>query len=357
MKPKTLFNGSFFVLLALMLYEAGRILWPSCGALLGAAILAIVFYPVHQGLGRYMASPSLRALVSSFFVFTFFVVPVGLLVWAAVAQSDTVMPIAKPVIEGLARWAGSIPNEILSWASGKFPWLSDQMGAPLAVLQSHFSDWIRESISWFPRLGAAAAMLTIKFAGYVSLALVALYFFFRDGEALLHQVNRLLPLDAEIKRRIESKIRQMVVGVARGSILTSVAQGIAATAGFLILRTPSAFLLGFITMLVSVIPMVGTALIWAPLSVYYFWSGAYLKGTFLLVWSLLVTGSIDNFLRPWLIGAKEDVPFLWLFFSIVGGLQVFGLFGLLIGPLVMAVLIILLDVYRHVYLGTAAGEK
>jgi predicted PurR-regulated permease PerM len=149
----------------------------------------------------------------------------------------------------------------------------------------------------------------------------------------------------------------MVTGVARGAMITSLAQGLAATIGFLILGTPSAFLLGFVSMLLSVIPLLGTALVWGPACVYYFWSGSALKGAFLLVWSIAVTGSIDNFLRPWLIGSRENIPFFWLFFSIVGGLQVFGLFGVLLGPLAIAVLTILLDIYRQAYLPPSSHSR
>lgn len=350
MDRKSLFNGAFFLLLATFLYLAVRVLWPSCGALLAAAILAVIFYPAHQFLGREIPSPRLCAFLSTLLVFVFFLVPVGLLAWTAVAQSDAVIPIVEPILEGLGPWARSVPSHLLAWASDHFPGLAEQMSVPLGTLQINFSDWISRSLIRLPELGTEVAKLAVHLVGGLFLTVVALYFFFLDGPSLVRSASELLPLRDEIKSRIQEKVTQMVVGVARGSVLTSVAQGIVGTVGFLILRTPSAFLLGFVTMLVSVIPFVGTALIWAPLSFYYFWTGSTTKGLFLLMWGLLVTGSIDNFLRPWLIGAKENVPFLWLFFSIVGGLQVFGLFGLLIGPLVMAILIILLDVYHHAYL-------
>lgn len=350
MDRKALFNGAFFVLLFFFLSLAARVLWPSAGALLAAAILAVIFHPVHHTLGKAISNRPLCALLSTALVFVFFLVPVGLLAWTAVAQSDAVVPRVEPILEKLGPWVRTVPSNLLSWASDHFPWLSDQLSLPLGALQINFTDWISRWLVKLPALGTEAAKIAIQLVGGVFLTVLALYFFFLDGKTLIRALNQLLPLREEIKSRIEEKIAQMVVGVARGSVLTSVAQGIAGTVGFLILRTPSAFLLGFITMLVSVIPFVGTALIWAPISFYYFWTGSVLKGLFLLAWGLFVTGSIDNFLRPWLIGAKEGVPFFWLFFSILGGLQVFGIFGILIGPLVMAVLIILLDIYHHAYL-------
>lgn len=348
MDRKTLFNGSFFILLALMLYLAARLLLPSCGALLAAAVLAVVFYPVHQWLGRHISNTTLRALISDLFVITFFFVPVGWLVWAAIAQSDAVIPIIRPAAENLLRWAQSAPHDVLDWVAGRFPWLAEHLNAFSAALQNYLSGLAHRSIALLARLGAQAAQLV----WHVFLAVVALFFFFRDGETLAGHLNRLLPLRAEVKTRIAERIRRMVIGAARGAIFTSLAQGLAATVGFLVLRAPFAFLLGFLTMIVAVIPVIGSALIWAPISFYYFWSGAYWKGAFLLVWGLLVIGLIDNLLRPWLIGIKQDISFFWLFFSLVGGLQVFGLFGVLIGPLVMAIVVILLDIYQHVYLAT-----
>jgi predicted PurR-regulated permease PerM len=350
MNRKTMLNGSFFLLLAWTLYEAARLLWPSAGALFVAAVLAIVFYPVHQWLSRRISNRTICAILSEVLVFTFFFMPVGVLVWAAIAQSDTVIPIAKPAVESLVRWTQSAPRDILLKLSVNFPWLADQLNQPSAAIQSHFDRFTQQSIASIAQLGSATARFTVQWVGYLLLAVVALFFFFRDGTSLLSEMNRLLPLRADLKIRLEDEIGRMMIGVVRGSILTSLAQGIAATLGFLMLQTPSAFLLGFISLLISVIPVVGTALVWGPVSVYYFWSGAYGKGIFLVLWGLLVTGSIDNFLRPWLIGNKQDISFFWLFFSIVGGLQVFGIFGLFVGPLIMTVLMILIDIYKQLFL-------
>lgn len=346
MNRKVLFNGSFFILFAFMLYLAARLLWPSWVPLLGAAVLAIVFHPIHKWLGFYIRNKFLQALVSDLFVAVFFFLPVGWLVSAAVAQSDLLLPALRPIMDHVVQCVKGAQEAVIGMLVRLFPALAEQFQSYLITLQQQLLSGAARSLAHLPRLGAQAAALV----WFVFLTIVALFFFFRDGEALLQRIEDLLPIRPEFKRRLHERLRWMIIGAVRGSMLTSLAQAFVATVGFLITSTPSAFLLGFLTLFVAVIPVIGSAMIWAPISLYYFVSGVWWKGTFLIIWGLLMTGSIDNLLRPWLVGFKQDIPFFWLFFSMVGGLQIFGLFGVLLGPLIMTVLIVLLDIYQHVYL-------
>lgn len=323
---------------------------PSGGALLGAAVLAVVFHPVHAWLVPYIPHRSLRALVSDLFVVLFFFVPLGALIWAAVVQSDRIVQILGPIIERVHQTVRMGPEHFLARLAPRFPWLSEQLMNRSAELQSYVMNLSTSSVGSFAKLGADAAKTSVVLIGYVLLTIFALFFFLRDGERLLKQFNDLLPLRSDLKARLEDQVGTMVVGVVRGAILTSMIQGVVATVGYLIVKTPSAFFLGFLTMICSIIPAIGSALVWGPLCIYYISKAAFGKGAFVLIWGLAVTGSIDNLLRPWLVGAKQDVPFFWMFLSMVGGIQVFGVFGLLIGPLVMAVLMLLLDMYQQVYL-------
>src|SRR3989338_5089523 len=172
---KTLFTGSFFLLLAFTLYQAGRLLWPSSGALLGAAVLAVVFHPVHDWRGRHLASRTLRALLAALFVLIFFFVPLGWLVWAALRQADTLIPIIHPAAESLMGWVQSAPHEFFSGLADRFPGLADQLRGPSAALQNYLGGMGDRSLAWLARFGAQAA----QGLWLVSLAIVALFFFFR----------------------------------------------------------------------------------------------------------------------------------------------------------------------------------
>ena len=132
--------------------------------------------------------------------------------------------------------------------------------------------------------------------------------------------------------------------------LTALVQGITGAVGYLIVGAPAVAVLGFLTALASLIPSIGTTLVWLPLAVVYFIKHAYLKGIFVLAWGLFVVGLLDNFLRPLFMRGKSDLPFLALFFGLLGGMQIWGFKGILLGPLLMAVLPALLDAYRQRYL-------
>jgi predicted PurR-regulated permease PerM len=104
-----------------------------------------------------------------------------------------------------------------------------------------------------------------------------------------------------------------------------------------------------VTFAATLIPSVGTALIWVPVAIYLFIAGLVGKGIFMVLWGILAIGLIDNVVRPLVVGNKADMPFFWLFFAILGGLDAFGIKGLILGPLILGLMPVLLDIYRSRY--------
>src|SRR5262249_34275627 len=122
--------------------------------------------------------------------------------------------------------------------------------------------------------------------------------------------------------------------------------------GFLIVGTNGAFVLGFLTALATLIPAVGTALVWVPVGISYFLATAYFKAGFILAWGVLVIGLVDNLLRPFLVGAIAYMPFLLLFLGLLGGIKMFGPMGIILGPLILGLIPALLEIYRKDYFGS-----
>jgi len=141
-----------------------------------------------------------------------------------------------------------------------------------------------------------------------------------------------------------------------GNLLTAILQGAAGGLVFLIFGLPSPLLWAAVMAFLSLVPLVGTALVWGPVVVYYLLTGAVVKGLLLLVLCAAVVGSIDNLVKPLLIRRRAEIPTLWVFVGVLGGVGVFGFLGFVLGPLMVAVLFALIEIYK-VEFRKELGEK
>ena len=186
--------------------------------------------------------------------------------------------------------------------------------------------------------------------------LVALFFFFRDGDRIAALIRDLIPMAPGQKERILKRVYDTVSAVVQSTILIAVIQGIVAGLGyFLIGRLAMSVLLGFLTAVTSLIPVVGGALIWLPTALYVLVTGEIWRGVALLLWGAIAVGSVDNFVRPMVIGGRVEMPTLLLLFALLGGLQVYGFLGIFVAPVLVAVLLAFVDIYRETYVNTASS--
>jgi predicted PurR-regulated permease PerM len=188
----------------------------------------------------------------------------------------------------------------------------------------------------------------------LAITLFSLFFFFRSGDAYYRAVMDLLPFSPEHKQSITQKLRDTFSAVINGVFLIALLQGLLTGIGFAFFRVPLPVLWGFVAALLALLPVGGAALVWVPGAVYLFVAGATLQGVLLTVWGLVVVNLADNVLKPLLIGRKANIPMFILFLSLLGGLQVYGVLGLLFGPLVATLLIAFIQIYREEYV---AGQK
>jgi predicted PurR-regulated permease PerM len=155
-----------------------------------------------------------------------------------------------------------------------------------------------------------------------------------------------LPLSRSQEDKLLDEIEKVSKSAVMGSFLTALAQGFAGGIGMLIVGFPALFW-GTVMGFASFIPVVGTALIWLPAAAYLFITGDTGWGIFLTIWSIAVVGSIDNLLRPFLMQGSAGMNTLLIFFSLLGGLHSFGLMGLIYGPLIFAITIVLFNIYEE----------
>lgn len=176
--------------------------------------------------------------------------------------------------------------------------------------------------------------------------MVTMFFLFRDGSRLFGEIRSWTPLSYTQERAIVDRFREVTQATVVGNLLTALAQGVAGGLVFWILGISNPLLWGFLTALFSMVPVVGTALVWVPWAIYFFSTGMVLRGVILVVLEVFFVGMIDNFLRPLLIEGKTKMHTLLVFFSLLGGITYFGMAGMLLGPLVVALGLTFVELYK-----------
>jgi predicted PurR-regulated permease PerM len=226
-------------------------------------------------------------------------------------------------------------------------WTLPVVGKLIAWLEAHASigaeqiqEWCTQGAQGAVRFllarGRALLFGALGLVGDVTLTLFVLFFFFRDGDAMAARIKRLIPLEERRKASLDRQLQDVTRAVVFGTVVTALVQGTLIGIAFWITGLPSPVVFGAVATVASFIPFVGTALVWLPGAIYLFTQGVLWKTIFLVVWGALVAGSADNFLRPFLVSGRAQLNTLTVFFGVLGGLATFGITGLFLGPVILA---------------------
>jgi predicted PurR-regulated permease PerM len=198
-------------------------------------------------------------------------------------------------------------------------------------------------------VGSAAGLLKGIASGLVNALICAfvLFFLFRDGKDLVRRAYVLLPLQIDQARRLLIRIKETLRAIVYGTLAVALLQGALTGIGFWILGVTSPVLWAIVTALCALIPVVGTGFVLIPAISMLAFNGHSIKALILLVWSLVVVHPVDNFLRPHLIGERTKLSTLFVFFSLLGGLQAFGTLGVFLGPVILAAALALFSFVRE----------
>jgi len=179
------------------------------------------------------------------------------------------------------------------------------------------------------------------FAGQTIITFFVLFFLFRDGPIVSEKVASLLPLSDEQTQRLFTSVRDSIVANLYGILAVAIVQGLLNGLALTVLGGPSPLMLGVLTGFASLVPLVGTALVWVPTAIYMMMTGPIWKGIALALWGTVFVGSADNIVRPLVVQGRLQIHPLILMFAILGGLDVFGFLGIFIGPMVLSVIVAL----------------
>jgi predicted PurR-regulated permease PerM len=235
-------------------------------------------------------------------------------------------------------------NEALTWIQNKLPfvdWKSIDFQSSLLAMSKSAGQ------SLFKLGQNILGNITVVLINFL-LLLFLMFYFFIDGPNILSRVKYLSPLCHEQEEAIIANIRSISHSVVMGGLAVAFLQGLAGGIALWIAGMPGLFwgtMMGF----ASLVPVVGTALIWVPAAAYLFLTGQIGMGVFFTLWSIIVVGSIDNFVRPLIMKGTSGLSTMYLFLSIMGGIQVFGMKGLLYGPLSLGMAVVMLRIYSEEY--------
>jgi predicted PurR-regulated permease PerM len=346
-----LFAAFFFVVLGLLLYQVFLFLSPFFRPLAWAAILALAFYPLTTWLVRvFRGSRALAASVLVFAVLVVAVVPSILLGSLLVSEAAGAYDRAKEMVQ-----TGELTRLVDQLRTSRPGLLVDRLASP--VIDSLNLDLSQLLLGATSYASQQIATQTGAFARNIlesvvsgGLMLLALFFFFRDGDRMSTVIRDLLPMDAEHKHEVFARVYDTLTAVVQSMVVNAVAQGVLGGFGYWAIGAlPFSTFLGFLTAIASFLPPLGGAFVWVPAAIYLLVTGSVLRGVLLALWGTLVISMVDNIIRPLFIGGRARLPTFLLLFAILGGMSVYGFLGIFLAPVILAALLSFIDMYRELY--------
>jgi predicted PurR-regulated permease PerM len=313
-------------------------------AILMAGLFAALTNPVFQWLTeRFGGNRYLAAFANLLLMMILVILPVGLLAGIFIAQAVDVGQSLTPVAVKFVRE----PEAFMSWLHG-LPYYREIM-AYEDQLQEHIAGSI-EAAGTF--LVGGLSQVAIRTANLLFMALVFLYtfFFFQlDGHQVVHAILYYLPLEDRVERRLLTKFTLVTQAMIKGTLMIGLLQGALAGIAFAVAGVSHSVFWGTVMAVLSIVPGIGSAVIWVPASVILIAQGNVVAGVGLLLFCALVVGSIDNLLRPILVGKDTNMHELMIFFGTMGGLFTFGMAGLFIGPVIASLFLTIWEIYGEAF--------
>jgi predicted PurR-regulated permease PerM len=348
-------NYFLFFLLAVVLTGCFLVIRPYLNTIIIAMILAILATPVHTKISKlFKGRENIAALVSCILLTTVVVLPLLFMFLAVLQQGvNSFHSIYDFIHQG--KYTGLLDHPFITGAIK----LGDNY---LPNIQKFFPDFDLRNIQFDKILlglsastgkilldqgGQIAGNIT-ALAGKFFLMIFTFFFFLRDEKKIFDYVLHLVPLSTSQEDRILEKIKTVAKSALLGTFVTAAAQGAAGGIAFAICGFPGLFW-GMVMAFASLIPMVGTALVWIPGVLFLVATGHMGLAVFLTLWSVILVGGIDNVVRPLFMQGSADMNTLLIFFAILGGMNLFGLTGLLYGPLLFGLAMVLLYIYSIEY--------
>ena len=328
---------SYGVLL-LLIYLVFRIAEPFLSALAWAAILVTFFYPMHRRLAKRLSSVY-ASVISTLAVTILLIAPAILVTTLFVREA---VSISRGVQHSIVEQHAPIIAKSWFWVAHHVPGID-----PNANIFEMLEQGIEKQAGFLAeRIGTILKNIA-AFLFDLFVMIFAMFYFFRDAGKILGAVRSILPFDAAHKDAMITQVQELISASVITSLAVAAIQGALGGLGFALVGLPAAVFWGVVMAFFSLVPVVGSALIFVPASLWLGFTGHWGRAVLLLAICAGVSTVVDNLLRPLLLGGRTELSGLVVFISVVGGVSLFGMLGLVLGPILVAMAAAVLSVYRE----------
>jgi predicted PurR-regulated permease PerM len=333
-------KGFLIALLAAVVFICYLVFEPFLLWLLVAAVLTTIFYPWYKFfLQLFRGYKTIASLVMCLIVALMVLIPISVII---IYAADRIIEIFPSV---MAYFSQDNVDKLLD---GPYVQKLENMGVDIWVAKDYLIDVATSVANWVLSGARAVAGQVANFLISIPVIIFTMFFFFMDGERMLKRLMHWTPLPNKYDQEIFEQFRDVSFQTVISTFITAIAQGLIGAVGFLIIGVPAFFAavaMGFL----SLLPYVGTGFIWAPVAAYLLITGQIWQGIFLAVWGAGVISLSDNLIRAYIIRGKAHVHPIFIIFSILGGIALFGFWGIIFGPLAVALAVTILHIYEMEY--------
>jgi predicted PurR-regulated permease PerM len=344
---KRLGAALFYGIVILLAYLAYLIFEPFLSSLAWAGVLVVVSYPAYDWLARRWGATT-AAVAATVGVTLILIVPTLLVMASFVRQGvDAVQQIQLQVANGHFRWV----NDFWSRMQVRFPEAGlEDLGASLR----HYGQMAAGFVA--TRLGEVIKHAAV-FVFHLFVIILAMFYLFRDGAAMVERLRQILPFELTHRQRMIEDARSLIFASVTSSLVAAAAHGLLGGVGFAVAGIKSPVFWGVMMAFLSFVPLVGSALIWVPVTISLIAGGHPVRGILLMLFCAVIVSSVDNVVRPWMISGRAEMGGLMVFISVLGGIAAFGLLGVVLGPIIVAATASLLELYvPDAHVGNSAAH-
>lgn len=346
--------SKYFLLGALvaLLVTIVWIMSPFIPSIVIAAVIATGFHPLHEKvLKKFKGRKSIAALLSTLFILGVILIPVSWFVSRLTQEAlgiyDYVEFRVNQLLEIDIKLLPDIVKESAVGAyienfQGEFPIQTEQIVQfATSVIQNTSQFLVNQTTNFAKELSVLVV--------HIFIFILSLFFFFKDGERAIHEIKDLIPLAKKYREIVFWKLRQMSRGILYGIFGAAIAQGFLGGVGFAIAGIGNAAFWGTIMAFFAIVPYIGCTVIWVPAAIVLLITQHWVAGLFLVLWGLFAVGTVDNFIKPLVIGESARIHPLMSFVTILGGIFTMGLPGLIIAPYLLSLALAFIHIYKLEY--------
>lgn len=340
---RTIENTAFFIVLFAVTLAFYAVVRDYLLTVFWAAIFALMSYPLNVRLRESFGGRANSAALVTLFV----VIPlvIGPLVILGSSMGQEAATLYANVREGDIDMAAP-----LRWMERQLPLVSatlERVGVDIASVERQLSSFAARASQWLAGFALSVGQNLVRTLGLAFLMLYVLFFFLRDGDGIIGHLVRVLPLGDERERRFFERFAQVARATIKGTFIVAAIQGLLGGLMFWALGITGPVLWGLVMGVLSMLPVVGSVLVWGPVAIYFGVEGDWFRCLALLAIGGGVIGSVDNFLRPVLVGRDTRMPDYLILLSSLGGIGLLGLSGFIIGPIIAALFLTSWEIFEE----------